>query len=285
MTPQARHAKALEASRNLPAAKAAAGQAWQRRASEEAKLDDRQRLVDHLTGASIGTWLPRLTGRLGDRQAPATAALREQEVTTIRAVRNQEASVKRLAEIQAAADDLPAAREAAVEVLAEPDAHEARLALDEARELAEAIFAANRAHLAASGVDEELARAKSLSTYDTYFGGGMIASMMKHDAIDDANSKSAPLTECLLVLRKELQDLGAPTSYFAVQAHDLTATADVWFDNVFSDLAIARRITDARDRTQRLQSSLTQLATSLGEKRLVALARVDAIIGVGWDGR
>ena len=140
---QTRHALALQASRDLPKAKADARQAWELRAADEAKLERCQDQLGHLTGIGPGTWWLRLTSRLSDRQSKAQEGLRQQEATTLRTIASQEAAVRRLAEVQAGADDLPAAREAAVAAMSGAEADEARRALDDSQELAEAIFAAS----------------------------------------------------------------------------------------------------------------------------------------------
>ena len=56
--PKARHALALQASRDLPKAKTDARQAWDLRAADEAKLERCQDELGDLTGIGPGTWWP-----------------------------------------------------------------------------------------------------------------------------------------------------------------------------------------------------------------------------------
>ena len=274
----ARLARALEGSRGLEAARQRTSEAWERRLVAEVSLEGCYRDLARVTGWGIATWWPRLISRIGDRQQYAQEALRRQEVETGRAITEHQDAVRSLSSAQAGADDLPAAREAAVAAMKGPESEAALQALEEARELAEALFAANNARLAATGVDDELSAANWWSTYDTYFGGALVSSAMKDESLQYANAAAAPLVERLTILRKELQDLEVPTSYFAVQTNDMTARADIWWDNVFSDLVMAKRIHTARERLQRLQDGLTELALILGERRNLALARVDDLI-------
>jgi hypothetical protein len=209
-----------------------------------------------------------------------TETVRQQEALTARTVAEQQAAAGAMARAQAAADALPPAREAAVAALQGPAADEAGRALAAAQELAEAIFTANSASLVAADVVSELATAEGWSTYDTFLGGGLVASGMKQDSIYRSNDKAAVLTDLLMSLRAELQALQVPTSYFAIQMNDPVASIDLdlWWDNVFTDYAMAKRIDSAQDRIQRLQNGLTQLVATLGDRRNQLLAEVDALV-------
>ncbi|HVQ87609.1 MAG TPA: hypothetical protein VMT88_05440 [Actinomycetes bacterium] len=273
-----RYRRAVAASRELPDAQRAAAESWRRRVSAEDELANCLQAVHRVSGSGPATWFPRLSGRLTERRASIESSVRQLEGEAAQAVAEHKAAVERLMLTQSRADDLAAAREAASSALTGPNAELAQAALAEANELAEALFAAQSAHLAATGVNSELSTAGKWSTYDTFFGGGMIASMMKQESVQSADDASQPLVNSLTMLRSELQDLNAPTAYFAVQTNDLTASLDVWWDNIFSDLTMARRIDDAQLRVQRLLVGLDQLAAQLGERRQAALERLDALI-------
>ena len=48
---------------------------------------------------------------------------------------------------------------------------------------------------------------------------------------------------------------------------DLTRTFDVWFDNIFSDWAVKRRIYDAQDRTRQAFHAVAEVRRSLSTRR------------------
>ena len=77
----------------------------------------------------------------------------------------------------------------------------------------------------------------------------------------------------------------APTSYFAVQMNDFVASIDfdMWWDNVFTDFVLHRRIDQAQDRVERLQEGLVKVADVLGERRSMLLNRVDSLISSTSD--
>lgn len=241
-------------------------------------LDERLRALDKLSGIGPATWWPRLRGQLADRLAPLSAELSSAQVDVVSAKAAHRSSVERLMFVQARADDLSAAREAAASSLSGVDGDRARAIVVEVNEIAEAVFAAQSARLSATEVVAELSTAATWSNYDTFLGGGMLASGAKRGSIESANDAAQPLVNLLAQLRKELQDLGAPTAYFGVQLNDLTASLDVWWDNIFSDWTMHNRIDDAQERIQRLIAGLDELMEQLGQRRRDALDRLDALI-------
>jgi len=274
----ARYWHALDASRELAQAQRAAAEAGERRLRAEEALDERLRALSTLSGIGPATWWSRLRGQLADRQAPAEAEVRRAEAEATAAKAAHRTTAEHLSLVQARADDLPAAREAAVAALSGADGDRARGILVEANELAGALFAAQSARLAATRVGAELGTASAWSTYDTFLGGGMMVSAVKQDAIESASDAAQPLDELLVQLRKELQDLAAPTAYFGVQMGDLTASLDVWWDNIFSDWTMHKRIDDAQERIERLIAGLDELMEQLGQRRSEALAKLDALV-------
>jgi hypothetical protein len=113
----------------------------------------------------------------------------------------------------------------------------------ELKETNEANRAAAAALEALSQVQDRLGSASSWSTYDTWFGGGAIASTIKHDRMDEAAHAAATADQRLAVLRTELADVSDPgltAPQLAVGGG--TRFADVWFDNFFTDIAVGDRI-------------------------------------------
>ena len=151
---------------------------------------------------------------------------------------------------------------------------------DEVRELAEAIEAAQTAREALDALSRTLSSASGWSTYDTFFGGGMLASAVKQSRLDDAAKEAEFADQCLLALRDELGDLGGtPRGGWSLPNQGLTRFADVWFDNIFTDLAVRERIRAASDNVghcaRRVRNLLQELKrrTDAAQTRLAAINR------------
>ncbi len=116
----------------------------------------------------------------------------------------------------------------------------------ELHEVGEAVQAARAAHEALAEVRRKLDSASGWSTYDTFFGGGMVGSAIKHSYLDDAAQAAARADQCLAVLRTELADVqGMNLIAPRLAVGGLTRFVDVWFDNIFTDLAVRDRIKQA----------------------------------------
>lgn len=108
-----------------------------------------------------------------------------------------------------------------------------------------------------------LASADGWSTYDTFFGGGMIASAMKQDRMDEAARRLADAGMALDRFRRESADVGdLPMPELAVSTQ--LRTLDVWFDNMWTDLSVRSKIKEALGAAQ---SAATSVETS---RRLLA---------------
>ncbi|HEU5417599.1 MAG TPA: hypothetical protein VFV41_07880 [Streptosporangiaceae bacterium] len=148
----------------------------------------------------------------------------------------------------------------------------------ELTEIAEAQRAADTADEALSCVQERLGSASAWSTYDTFFGGGAISSAVKHSRLDEAAGAAARADQCLAVLRTELADVGG----LALTAPQLEMSAgtrfvDVWFDNIFSDLAVNGRISQARRNVDSSLQVVGEVRSRLSERARQAQGRLAAI--------
>jgi hypothetical protein len=157
----------------------------------------------------------------------------------------------------------------------------------ELRELAEATRAAEQAAQALQAVAEKLGSADSWSAYDTFFGGGVISSSFKHDRLDQAARLAAYADRCLAVLRTELADVGIVRPVGRIGVGGGTRFLDVWFDNIFTDLAVRDHIkraqADLADARQRVADVRRRLAarTEAARQRRATLdrARLDLLLG------
>jgi hypothetical protein len=274
-------------------------QRWQSMAAEVGALRAaharEQRDVDRLEGLSLTRIVASLRGSREDaierERAEADAAryrLAEAEARLAAVRREDEAAQARLAELASAPRDHAAALDEKERYLrASGDGRGARLlALAEERgrltgetsEAAEALAAARTAWDALSRVQQSLESASGWSTYDTFFGGGAISSSIKHSRLDDAAHEAAYADECLLALRTELADVGGVAQTAPAMAMDgLTRFVDVWFDNIFTDLAVRGRIRRAQENVERCMRRVQDVAAALEQRTVDIRTRLAAI--------
>jgi hypothetical protein len=148
----------------------------------------------------------------------------------------------------------------------------------ELKETREAIQAAAAALQALSQVQDRLGSASGWSTYDTWFGGGVMSSAIKHDRMDEAAQAAATADQLLAVLRTELSDVGDPgltAPQLAVGGG--TRFADVWFDNFFTDMAVGGRIKQAQQQVTESVQVVERLRAQLASRAGETEARLRAI--------
>lgn len=279
----------------LIAAKARAAESAERAAAAYARVRDEADDVAKLESLSLTLILARLSGSRDDKLA--------REAAEHDAARYEYASLQARADADQHAFDALAARYADLPTvqarfdaaLADKErrlvgaggAHAARLSqLAEERgrltaelaELEQARETGRRAaeHLAAAAAKLESAR--SWSAYDTWFDGGVVASLVKHSRLDDVAARIRDADAALAQFTNELADVHM-SGVRLVEMGDLTRVFDVWFDNIFTDLAVRSRIIDAQaavqhaiDGVHRIQATLRKRA----QQRSDQLARLNA---------
>jgi hypothetical protein len=254
-----------------------------------------QKDVERLEGLSLTRLLTALRGTRDDalareRAEADTARYRVAEVEArVDAVRREHAAVR------ARLSQLATVQSSYAAVLGEKERHLAdsgsargvrllELADERGRlngelhELSEALQAAQTAQAALSRVREKLGSASGWSTYDTFFGGGAISSAVKHSRLDEAAHAAAYADRCLAVLRTELADVqGVALSAPQVTVDGLTRFVDVWFDNIFTDLAVRDRIKKAQYNVANSLQLVSQVHGRLRQRDSQARARLAAI--------
>ncbi|MGW8568529.1 hypothetical protein [Isoptericola sp. NPDC055881] len=146
----------------------------------------------------------------------------------------------------------------------------------EQREIVEARQAAAVAAAALSAAGNELRSADGWSTYDTFFDGGAIASMAKHDRLDKAAALLRRADGALRRLTVELGDLGEQ-GVGDVGVDGFTRTLDVWFDNIFTDWSVRNRIAEARDRVRVAGRAVDTVRARLAARATAADAELAAL--------
>ena len=157
---------------------------------------------------------------------------------------------------------------------AEVDACEARVVAADQQlvELYEATVAVAAASEEVRVAETRLTSAKDWGTYDTFFGGGMLSSAIKHERIDDAKSALGRVSTALERAHAELADVKLSLANPALERTDDWRTFDIWFDNFWSDWATQSRISDSIDGVRRLRADLGRMAVKLSEVRTLVQA-------------
>jgi hypothetical protein len=147
---------------------------------------------------------------------------------------------------------------------------------DQLREIQEAQAACEAALASLGEAQRTVDSARSWGTYDTWFGGGLFSSMVKHDRIDEAEDYMRAVDAALERLRRELADVHLQGATLGgVGVTDLTRTLDVWFDNFFSDLAVQSRLKDADHRLDAIGEALVAVRRALHDRQQEVAQRVD----------
>ncbi|GAB3070774.1 hypothetical protein GCM10027080_11250 [Pedococcus soli] len=128
------------------------------------------------------------------------------------------------------------------------------------KELDEAAAAGAQARADLDRAAGLLDSADTWSTYDTFLGGGLISSVVKHDRLDQAAAFIRTAGEALARFSRELADvdLEGPAG---PEVSDLLRGMDIWFDNVISDLMVRSRI---KDSSHAVAVALTETGRLLG---------------------
>lgn len=272
------------------------------RAEHRSEAQDVERLEGFGLTAVLAAVRGTRTGTLDRERAEEVAARYAVQTATahLQAVEaRREVVDRRLAQL----GDTAARREAATQARAQalrasgtPQAAGLEAVLDElaearaeASDLAEARDAGIRAATALDGALRELGSADSWSAYDTWFGGGLVSSAMKHERIDGAGRRIAQAQDALVDLARELADVESVTGLRADLGISPTArTFDVWFDNVFSDLSVRSSIKDSVERVETavvaVREAMQRLlvrSAALDERIAELRARRDALLTGG----
>ncbi|GAA1730229.1 hypothetical protein GCM10009809_27200 [Isoptericola hypogeus] len=145
-------------------------------------------------------------------------------------------------------------------------------------EIAQAQTAAEHAAGALGAAAGHLRSADGWSTYDTFFDGGMLASMVKHDKLDRAAGLLREADAALRHLTVELGDLGEQ-GVGGVAVDGFTRTLDVWFDNVFTDWSVRNRIAEAQDRVLAAGQAVDGVRARLAQREHAVDAELAELAG------
>jgi hypothetical protein len=251
--------------------------------------------VERLEHLSLARVLAALHGAREDalarEKAEAQAARyryaeAQQRLDAVRAeLANLEARLAELAEAGRAYADALAAKERYLMTSADPRRGRL-LALAEERgrlaaelgELRRAVEDADAAGEALAEVRDRLGTAANWSAFDTYFDHGIVANAIKHDRIDQAAQAAREADRRLAALRSDLAELGGlePTAP-RLEIGSGFRLADIFFNSLFTDLAVGRQIRDAQDNVERSAQQVRALRDRLEDQVDWVTDRLDAM--------
>lgn len=130
------------------------------------------------------------------------------------------------------------------------------------REITEAIAAGKEASAAANEVLNHLSEAESWGTWDL-FGGGLIADIAKHSALDSAQTAVTILQSKLRSFRTELIDVDVEAD-MQVSLDGFMSFADFFFDGIFMDYAVMNHIEQATARIMKTKGRIREILGALG---------------------
>ena len=274
----------------LAAAREHAAHARHRADELRVTLTDEERDVAQLESMSwVRIWATLRGGRATDleretaeRDAARYAAAEAEHRASVAAVETQgiEDQLRRLGDVDAAWADVLADKERWLHGRTSPAATRLLEIAAQRGELAAAVSENREAQAAgiearrALGQGLELLRsAGSWSTWDAFGGGGLLTDLVKYDKLNQVQDLLHWADDVLGRFARELADVGLD-GVDPVQLDGLTRTFDVWFDNIFSDLAVRSRIGQATERVDRAVAAVERILAALRDEagRLAAEA-------------
>jgi DNA repair exonuclease SbcCD ATPase subunit len=261
--------------------------AAQRLTELQREADVEQEEADRWSGRGFAQLVRWLFGQLDDRrelessQAMAAAArlatAHEAWATIDQALREARSTVPPHADLAAALAHLRDTLEAlephsyAWVVQCEQQSAAIHAELEELDEAMHSVAACSEAVAMAL---RHLRSAANWGTWDL-LGGGLLASAVKRERVDEALAALGQVTSALATVRQELADIPEHIALPAgIEIGSGAWTFDVWFDNIFSDLNMQGRINDATAQAETLAGRLAGLHGELATMRRTTVDRV-----------
>lgn len=128
------------------------------------------------------------------------------------------------------------------------------------REITEAITAGNEAKIALNRSLKSLEGAKDYSTWDTFLGGGLIATSLKHSKLDESEDAIHAAQRSLQKFHTELLDIQQiKADNLSVERDSFVTFADYVFDDIFSAWSTHSKINNSIDRMYQTLQDLANI--------------------------
>lgn len=135
------------------------------------------------------------------------------------------------------------------------------------REITEAISAGNDTKVALKRALKSLEGAKDYSTWDTFLGGGLIATSLKHSKLDESEEAIHAAQRSLQKFHTELLDIQQiKADNLSVGRDTFVTFADYVFDDIFSAWSTHSKITNSIDRIKQTLNDLSNISNELQEQ-------------------
>lgn len=135
------------------------------------------------------------------------------------------------------------------------------------REITEAISAGHEAKIALRRALKSLEGAKDYSTWDTFLGGGLIATSLKHSKLDESENAIHAAQRSLQKFQTELLDIQQiKAENLSVERDSFVTFADYIFDDIFSAWSTHSKINNSIDHINETISSLEHTTVQLEEQ-------------------
>ncbi|MGL5329588.1 MAG: hypothetical protein ACRDD7_09985 [Peptostreptococcaceae bacterium] len=130
--------------------------------------------------------------------------------------------------------------------------------LKEIKEIDESILVGGNLMCEIEQAKKLLSSAKSWSTFDL-LGGDLLSSMAKHNKIEEAQNHFYKISNLLTSFNNELSDVNISGITFS----STTKTFDIFFDNLFSDLAVDKHINKSYENVCNLERDVNRILCDL----------------------
>lgn len=248
--------------------------------------------VDRLERNGPVSWVYRAVGRhedklAGERREAAMAASRHEDaLRRLEALRGEKTDcLRQLSALDGCEqryarllDECAAClREGSTPASARLRALEAQLEDERRRfiEIGEAETAGRLAQDEAAAVEELLASASSLGTWDLV-GGGVLVDCLKHSRLDEAQGRIARLQVLLGRFEQELSDVQL-SGGITLEVGGFLRFADIFFDDIISSAAVLGRIRDARGQVLTVGRKLYETMQTLGRLKEQCMRRLETL--------
>lgn len=135
------------------------------------------------------------------------------------------------------------------------------------REITEAISAGNEAKIALRRALKSLEGAKDYSTWDTFLGGGLIATSLKHSKLDESEDAIHAAQHSLQRFQTEMLDIQhIKADNLSVGRDSFVTFADYVFDDIFSAWSTHSKINNSIDRMNDTLRDITNISDQLREQ-------------------
>lgn len=132
------------------------------------------------------------------------------------------------------------------------------------REIIEAITAGNEAKIALKRALKSLEGAKDYSTWDTFLGGGIIATSLKHSKLDESEEAIHYAQRSLQRFHTELLDIQKVSiENLSIERDSFVTFADYVFDDIFSAWSTHSKINNSIDRMGQTLQDLSNISDQL----------------------